>query len=123
MSGVIAYVQSKRDWLRRILLFCLVAALVPGLNSMFILFNSSYYARWFYMPILLMALATVQALRSRSIDLERGIRWTFIFTAGVTIILGRRSSQMVRSSSALQNIPTVSPPLWRSPCSGWARSG
>ena len=88
MSGVIAYVQSKRDWLRRILLFCLVAALVPGLNSMFILFNSSYYARWFYMPILLMALATVQALRSRSIDLERGIRWTFIFTAGVTIILG-----------------------------------
>lgn len=88
MTGVIAYVRSKRDWLRRILLVCAVVALVPGLNSIFILFNNSYYARWYYMPILLMALATVLALENRSVDLDKGFRWTLLFTAVVTAILG-----------------------------------
>lgn len=88
MAGVIAYVKSKRDWLRRILLVSLVFALVPGLNSLFIMFNGSYYARWFYMPLLLMALATVIALENRSIDFEFGLKWTMIITVGLTAILG-----------------------------------
>ncbi|WP_243007271.1 MULTISPECIES: YfhO family protein [Anaerotruncus] len=88
MTGVIAYVQSKRDWLRKILLFCLACALLPGLNSMFIMFNNSYYARWYYMPILLMAMATMIALENRSINLERGFKITAVFTAAVTAILG-----------------------------------
>lgn len=88
MAGVIAYLQSKRDWLRKILLACFLIALVPGLNSMFVMFNNSYYARWFYMPILLMALATVISLENLSIDLMRGFRWTFAYTTIVTAVLG-----------------------------------
>ena len=87
MSGVIAYLQSKRDWLRRIILLCFLFALVPGLNSMFILFNNSYYARWYYMPVLLMALATIRALENRSIDLNRGYRWTMVITSATCVIL------------------------------------
>ncbi|WP_242968805.1 YfhO family protein [Marasmitruncus massiliensis] len=87
MSGVIAYLQCKRDWLRRILLISFLFALVPGLNSMFILFNGSYYARWYYMPVLLMALATIRALENRSIDLKRGFRWTMVITAATSAIL------------------------------------
>ena len=88
MTGVIAYIQSKRDWLRKILLVSFLFALVPGLTSMFILFNNSYYARWYYMPLLLMAMASVLALESHSVDLMRGFRWTLIYTAAVTVILG-----------------------------------
>lgn len=87
MTGVIAYIKSKRDWLRRIMLFCFLCALIPGLNSMFVLFNGSYYARWFYMPLLLMALATVIALENHSIDLMYGFKWAAVFTAGISIIL------------------------------------
>lgn len=87
MSGVIAYLQCKRDWLRRILLISFLFALIPGLNSMFILFNGSYYARWYYMPVLLMALATIRALENRSIDLNRGFRWTMVITAATSAIL------------------------------------
>lgn len=87
MTGVIAYLQSKRDWLRRMILLCFLIALVPGLNSMFVLFNNSYYARWYYMPVLLMALATIRALENRSIDLSRGFRWTMVITAATCVIL------------------------------------
>lgn len=87
MSGVIAYLQSKRDWLRRLILLCFLFALVPGLNSMFILFNNSYYARWYYMLVLVMALATIRALENRSIDLNRGYRWTVVITSATCLIL------------------------------------
>lgn len=87
MSGVIAYLQSKRDWLRRLILVCFLFALVPGLNSMFILFNNSYYARWYYMVVLVMALATIRALENRSIDLNRGYRWTVVITSVTSLIL------------------------------------
>ena len=87
MCGVLAYLRSKRDWLRRMLLCCFIIALVPGLNAMFILFNNSYYARWYYMPLLLMSLATVRALESRSADLKWGFGWTLGITLGVTAAL------------------------------------
>ena len=61
--GVMTYFSlKKRDWLKTLLGICIVMALVPGLNSLFVLLNHSYYARWFYMPILLMALATIKAV-------------------------------------------------------------
>ena len=65
MSGVIAWLQTqKRDWLKRLLIILFFMAMVPILNSAFQLFNSSYYARWFYMLTLMMSLATVRSLES-----------------------------------------------------------
>jgi hypothetical protein len=59
-------------------------AMIPGLNSLFILLNHSYYARWFYMPILLMALATVRALEDAAYErhaFKRALRWCALITA------------------------------------------
>ena len=63
VSGAIAYLRAHRKgWQRILLLTCLVIAFVPILNAAFALFNSEYYARWFYMPILLLSLVTVREL-------------------------------------------------------------
>ncbi len=75
MAGVIAFTKSrKKHWAKRIIIVCAVCAFIPILNSAFYTFNSSYYARWFYMPILIMAMMTAQALDDRSIDLRPGIK-------------------------------------------------
>lgn len=87
MCGVIAYLKSRRDWLRRILLLSFLFALVPVLNSSFILFNNSYYARWYYMPLLLLALASIRALETPGINLKFGMAVTGAFTLAVTVIL------------------------------------
>ncbi|MCI8633653.1 MAG: YfhO family protein [Lachnospiraceae bacterium] len=61
--GALAFIQTKRrSWLSYLLKILLLMALVPGLNSLFVAFNASYYARWFYMLTLMLILATVLAL-------------------------------------------------------------
>ena len=95
MSGVIAYVRSvKEDWLKKMIIACCIFALVPVLNSLFILFNHSYYARWYYMFILMLVLATAKALESSSdpeetdpIDLKKGIIPALCIVIGLTLIL------------------------------------
>ncbi|WP_026505943.1 YfhO family protein [Butyrivibrio sp. NC3005] len=67
LAGVIGYFRmnkGKKDWKKSMLLISLFISFIPVLNSMFSLFNSEYYARWFYMPILLMSLATVEILET-----------------------------------------------------------
>lgn len=82
MSGVITFMQThKKHFVRRILGISLVMALIPGLNSLFFALNDAYYARWFFMPILLMALATVITLeRCTAKELNTGIRWSLMIT-------------------------------------------
>lgn len=84
---------QRKSWLKRMLWLCLCIALVPGLNALFILLNNSYYARWFYMPTLLMALASVLALeRARSQSdtaaLMRGMRISGIIILIITFAIG-----------------------------------
>ncbi len=63
MAGVLTWLRTnKKHTHRRLLITCAVMALVPVLNAAFYAFNSSYYCRWYYMPILFMALATANAL-------------------------------------------------------------
>ena len=78
----------KKSWIKRILLLSLFMAVIPGLNSAFILFNHSYYARWFYMPVLIMCVATVIALENRKINYTEGIKWTVGITAVFVIAVG-----------------------------------
>ncbi len=81
IAGVAAYFRSKRGgWLKIILLTSLVMALVPILNSSFFAFNASYYARWFYMPLLMMCLASLFALEDKQIDLAFGLKFTIVVT-------------------------------------------
>lgn len=75
MAGVIAFMKgAKGHWARALLGICLLMAFVPGLNASFVLFNSSFYTRWFYMPELICCLATVYTLEHGEFDLKLGFR-------------------------------------------------
>ncbi|MCL2068377.1 MAG: YfhO family protein [Oscillospiraceae bacterium] len=90
--GVMAYFSArKQDWLKTILAVCLLMALIPGLNSLFILLNHSYYARWFYMPVLLMSLASIRAAEDSQLDTSRfktAIKWYVLIVAGFALMAG-----------------------------------
>lgn len=90
MAGVIGFLQSKtRNWLKKILPLLFVMALIPVLNSSFQLFNSSiYYARWFYMLELMMALATVISLENTKTNWERAFAWTAGITVFIAVVIG-----------------------------------
>lgn len=79
MVGVIAYLRSKeKTAFKWILYICLAMACVPALNSAFYAMNSSYYARWFYMPVLVMAVVTASAFEDTGVDVKKGIKPTVI---------------------------------------------
>ncbi len=84
MVGVFAYCKARKgNWLKRIIVTCTVMALVPVLNSAFYMFNDAYYARWFYMPILMMCLATVIALEDSAIEWKK----PFINVSAITLVI------------------------------------
>ncbi len=73
MAGVISFMRAKKKhWANKLTLICIFMAFVPILNSAFYMFNSSYYARWYYMPILIMALMTAYALDNKQISFKTG---------------------------------------------------
>ena len=85
--GIAAGLAFCRVWRRhpfaRILKVCVVCAYVPVLNSAFYALNSSYYARWFYMPILVLCAASVIALRTRPVretEVPRALGQTALIT-------------------------------------------
>ncbi|MDD5795416.1 MAG: YfhO family protein [Oscillospiraceae bacterium] len=90
MAGVIAFLQTKsKSWLKKILPILFLMALVPLFNSAFQLFNSSiYYARWFYMLELMIALATIKAIENSETNWERAFGWTAGITVGIAVLIG-----------------------------------
>ena len=72
---VIAYcIYDKKSWLTRLLILCLVFAFVPILNNSFVMFNVEPYRRWYYMPILLMVLASEKMMEK---PYKKGIKIGF----------------------------------------------
>lgn len=101
MSGVLAFVLTKRrHWLKRMICVLFFMALFPGLNSIFIALNNSYYTRWFYMLVLLMALATIIALERREIPLGRGFAWTAFLTVFIIAAVGLTPVKTVEEDTA-----------------------
>ena len=89
MVGVFTFFsQRKGHWLKRIIGIRIFMALVPVLNSAFYAFNTSYYARWFYMPILMMCLATVCLTEDKNIDWSSGYKWVYGITIAVSAVIG-----------------------------------
>ncbi len=72
--------KRRRHPFTIIMKICLVCALVPGLNSLFYALNSSYYARWYYMPLLVLCGATAMALQDETANLWGANRLVAIFT-------------------------------------------
>ncbi len=92
-SGAIAYFQSRKhtDWLRRLLIILFFCTIIPGLNAMFQLFNWVYYARWYYMLVLMLVLATVlcfEQAEQQPINWKRALGWTFGITAAFALFIG-----------------------------------
>ncbi|MBO5378063.1 MAG: YfhO family protein [Ruminiclostridium sp.] len=72
-AGVISYMWAKKkSWQTYMLLVSVVIAFVPVLNQMFFAFNSSYYARWYYMPLLIGVMVSLKALDEK-ISFKPGI--------------------------------------------------
>lgn len=90
MTGTIAWLQSpkKGTWLRRTLAISIFMALVPGLNSVFSMLNTAYYARWYFMPILLMCLATALALEDTEVNWSSAWRWSGGITLAFVLVIG-----------------------------------
>ncbi|NLP27053.1 MAG: YfhO family protein [Clostridiales bacterium] len=87
MAGVIAFIQHKRKhWASKLIIICAIMAVVPVLNSSFYMFNSSYYARWYYMPILIMAMVTAYSLDNREISFKKGIATCAIMLSAFGLI-------------------------------------
>ncbi len=95
LAGVLAYWRARSgDSKKRIVGACAVFALVPVLNSAFYAFNSAYYARWYYMPVLLLAVMTVNAWEDPAADLERpagNIAWLMLATLAFLLVPARDS--------------------------------
>ena len=89
MTGVFVWFsQRKNHWLKRVIGICIFMAMVPFLNSAFYAFNTSYYARWFYMPILMMCLATVSLTEDNSVNWRSGYKWVFGITLAISLVIG-----------------------------------
>lgn len=89
MTGVFAFFRTKKNnWLRRVIGICIFMAMVPILNSAFYAFNTSYYARWFYMPILLMCLMTAEMFEDKEADFRYGFGWTLGITLAFAAVIG-----------------------------------
>ena len=89
MAGVFTwFIEKRKSWIKRLLGISIFMALVPILNSAFYAFNTSYYARWFYMPILIMSLATVMLTEDTAVDWGAGFRWTVGVTAAFALTIG-----------------------------------
>ena len=87
MMGVITFMgQKRRHWATRLIWLCILFAFVPILNCSFYMFNGSYYARWFYMPILVMAMMTAYTLDNADMDWKMGMRVTLVMPVVFGII-------------------------------------
>ena len=107
LAGAMAYWRSRKaDSKKRIVAVCAVCALVPVLNSAFYALNSSYYARWYYMPTLILAAMTVNALEDPDIDLDapaRGIGWIMLATLVFAVVPVRDDTTETWSFGVLKN--------------------
>ena len=84
MPGVFAYWMMRRlSWKKTLLRVLLVMAFVPALNASFSAFNANYYARWFYMPLLLCACMTAEVMEKEdTAALTRG----GLLNLGITVL-------------------------------------
>lgn len=89
MVGLFTFFSKRKGhWIKRVLGICIFMALVPILNSAFYAFNVAYYARWYYMPILLICLGTVILTEDADIDWSFGYNWVTGITVAASLIFG-----------------------------------
>ena len=136
LAGAMAYWHSRKvDSKKRVVAVCAVCALVPVLNSAFYALNASYYARWYYMPTLILSAMTVNALEDHNTDLDspaRGIGWIMIATLAFALVPVRDDETNTWSLGVLKNpgqyfavlgFGLVGILLYRYICKKWRQDG
>ena len=107
LAAVVAFWRARQgDSRKRIIGVCVVFALVPVLNSAFYALNSSDYARWFYMPVLILASMTAAAWEDPAADLlrpTRSVAWVMIATLAFALVPVQDSGTGEWSLGVLQN--------------------
>lgn len=89
LVGVFTLFKNKKgSWLKRLIGISAFMAMVPILNSAFYGFNTAYYARWFYMPILIMCLATAMLTEEKDINWSYGYKWVLAITITFAAVIG-----------------------------------
>lgn len=86
---VIPFIKNnKKTFLTYMIITLFVFMFIPILNSAFVGFNTQYYARWFYMPILLYSVCSVKTLEE-NYKIKSGIIFNLIlwFIFGIMLIL------------------------------------
>lgn len=82
---------------RHFLLVFLIILFLPGLNAIFTLLNSTYYARWFYMPLLVLTAFSIQSLESAPRETRlRGVNLALILTGAFLLINGLVSQSQAK---------------------------
>lgn len=66
------FFERKKNWINILFIIICIFIGIPILNSSFFMFNSTYYARWFYMPSLIMCLMSIKCLEE-NIKIKKGI--------------------------------------------------
>ena len=87
-------------------------ALVPVLNSSFYMFNIAYYARWYYMLILMMCLATVRCAESTTVSWRSAFKWVFGITAAAVLVIGFFPSEVTDGKIAKWGLYTNSDSIY-----------
>lgn len=101
MCGVIGYFIIKRSGIKKdmpalMLIISVIAMLIPVFNSAFYMFNQQYYARWFYMPVLIMCVMTAVTVEKDVLLLKKGMI-PCIGAAGLYLAFGLIYGAVIKS--------------------------
>jgi len=87
MTLVFGYMlQNKKGNITKFLIVLTGISLIPVLNASFSMFNARYYARWYYMAVLIFALASAMALDGAEKNGNKSLRQGFILNAAGTLL-------------------------------------
>ncbi len=102
-------IKNKKSPLTYIILTSLIIMFIPILNSVFFGFSSQYYARWFYMPILIYIICSMKTL-DENYNIKSGaigtvILWIiFIVFTVLVMLLSTRDFKFINAGLFIFNV-------------------
>lgn len=114
--GVIVYFKSVKnkwsDWSIRLLVIMAVMAVIPGLNAMFSALNTQYYARWYYIPILIMSMMTSVALENEDEKAMKTAAKAVLLITGGLLVFSFLPGQRTPVANGFLSIPSNFENYW-----------
>ena len=86
MLGVITFMRTHRmHWATKLSYCLIICAFIPVLNSLFQAANSLYYARWFYMPILIFAMMSARTIDEEGVKIKPAVIFSVVVIAAFIV--------------------------------------